>query len=108
MDMMFWSMLALLCFVIGAPLVYIFVRAWRMEHQSKAAVKRLEAHPQEVEMAVLVDEDPLRLSVQFRGGMLVPLYTIRGVAAVRMFDHIAVIAPQAVRQMTRGGKQVKL
>jgi hypothetical protein len=84
---------------------YIIVTIFRSEKLSKATLTRIEEHPQDIDRVRLMDQDRIYISVRFRGEDDVEL-TIAGLAAVRLYDKLGIIAPQAIRTVTRGGKPV--
>jgi hypothetical protein len=96
----------LVCIALVGWIIFIVGRVFHYDKLSKATLARVEAHPEDIVMAHLVDEDPLELTLQFRGEQPIVMTSVRGVAVVRLFDRIGVIAPQAFRRMTRGGRDM--
>lgn len=84
--------------------------AWyfRDKKASKAALTRLEQHPEDLVIAHLEDDDPLMLTVQFRGEQPIRLISAPGLVLVRVFEELRNTAPQAFRRVTRGGRDVPL
>jgi len=99
--------IALLALMIGA-LVFITVRVFRNDKESRQALQRVNNEPNNIEALELVDEDRLYMVVTFRGEKPTHATTLRGLGAVRLYDRLAELAPQATRKVLRGGQEVVL
>ena len=99
--------IALLAVMIGA-LVFITVRVFRNDKESRQALQRVNNEPNNIEALELVDEDRLYMVVTFRGEKPIHATTLRGLGAVRLYDRLAELAPQATRKVLRGGQEVVL
>lgn len=99
--------IALLAIMIGV-LVFITVRVFRNDKESRQALERINNEPENIQALELVDEDRLYVIVTFRGEKPIHTSTLRGLGAVRLYDRLAEIAPQATRKVSRGGQEVVL
>ena len=99
--------IAVLALMIGA-LVFITVRVFRNDKESRQALERVNNEPQNLQSVELVDEERLYMIVTFRGEKPVHTSTLRGLGAVRLYDRLSELAPQATRKVLRGGQEVVL
>lgn len=99
--------IALLAVMIGA-LVASTMHVFRNDKNSRQALLRVNNEPQNLESVELVDEDRLYMIVSFRGEKPIHASTLRGLGAVRLYDRLAELAPQASRKVIRGGQEVVL
>jgi len=101
------KIVAVLAVAVFLVLFAIWVRrSFEKERDWLLALGQLKANPSRIAEVHLVDNDPISVEVRDVEGRWLKPNGPYGVSAVRLYDELRQLAPQAIAYVTRNGRRV--